>query len=389
MPSKSTYGNLVDNGLGHKYRDYTSSYAWNHSPRGPDGKLILKANTVSHTKVRSRTTAWKLTTVKHDRRAIYGNADLYGHPAGKEPFLEKAAINRSYGMLVRQLRGETAALGVTLASWKQSLAMIVLRSTAIRKFAQKCEKKAARQQRASRRQRRKRRAQDLRSASRRQRQKRKAQSLQSALPVDSANLFLEGNFGWLPLVTDIYQAIKVMTDDVPEGWISGIATEQKKINVHSGYYPPNGSLLSFEGTLKFRVKQTCMVQVTNPNVWLANKLGVINPALVAWDLVPWSFVINWFANISQVLGSITDFAGVTISNASTTRKWEVSQGWTARSLPGYDQIMETSSRETVVKHRQLGLMLPSLQMRIPRVDMKLALISVSLMIQQINRLKSS
>lgn len=373
MPSKSTYGNLVDNGLGHKYRDYTSSYTWNHSPRGPDGKLTLKANTVSHTKERSRTTAWKLTTVKHDRRAIYGNADLYGHPADKEPFLENAAINRSYGMLVRQLRGETAALGVTLASWKQSLAMIVLRSTAIRKFARKCERKATRQQRASRRQRR----------------KRKAQGLQSALPVDSANLFLEGTFGWLPLVTDIYQAIRVMTDDVPGGWISGVATEQKKINVHSRYYPPNGSLLSFEGTLKFRVKQTCMVRVTNPNVWLANKLGVINPALVAWDLVPWSFVINWFANISQVLGSITDFAGVTISNASTTRKWEVLQGWTARSLPGYDQIMETSSRETVIKHRQLGLMLPSPQMRIPRVDMKLALISVSLMIQQIDRLKSS
>lgn len=386
MPSRSTYSNLIDNGLGYKYRDYTSSYAWNHSPRGQDGKLILKANPVSHTKVRGRTTAWKLTTVKHDRRAIYGITDLYGHPAGKEPSLEKAAINRSYGMLVKQLRGETAALGITLASWKQSLAMIVLRSTAIRKFARKCEKKATRQQRVSRRQRRR----QLQAAIRRERRIREAQSRQSAfLPVDSANLFLEGMFGWLPLVSDIYQAIKVMTDDVPGGWISGVATEQKKINVHEGYYPPNGSLLSFEGTLKFRVKQTCMVRVTNPNVWLANKLGVINPALVAWDLVPWSFVVNWFANIPQVLGSITDFAGVTISDASTTRKWEVSQGWTARSLPGYDQIMETSSRQSVIKHRQLGLMLPSLQMRVPKVDMGLALISVSLMIQQINRLKSS
>lgn len=373
MPSKSTYSNPIDNGLGYRYWDYTSAYVWNHSPRGPDGKLRLKANTVYHTKVRSRTTAWKLTTVKHDRRAIYGNTDLYGDPVGKEPFLENAAINRSYGILVKRLRGETAALGITLASWKQSLAMIVLRSTAIRKLAQKCERKAARQQRASRRQRR----------------KRKAQGLQSALPVDSANLFLEGMFGWLPLVTDIYQAFKVMTDDIPGGWISGVATEQKRINVHSGYYPPVGSLLSFEGTLKFRVKQTCMVRVTNPNVWLANKLGVINPALVAWDLVPWSFVVNWFANIPQVLGSMTDFAGVTISNASTTRKWEVSQGWTARSLPGHDQIMEVSSRESTVKHRQLGLMLPSLQMRIPKVDMGLALISVSLMVQQIDRLKSS
>lgn len=373
MPSKRTYGNPTDNGLGHMYQDYTSSYVWYHSPRGQDGKLKLRANPVAHTKVRSRTTAWKLTTVKHDRRAIYANTDLYGHPVGKEPSLENAAINRSYGILVRRLRGETAALGITLASWKQSLAMIVLRSTAIRKFAQKCERKATRQQRVSRRQRR----------------KRKAQGLQSALPVDSANLFLEGMFGWLPLVTDIYQAIKVMTDDVPGGWISGGATEQKKIDIGKGYYPPSGSLLSFEGTLKFRVKQTCMVRVTNPNVWLANKLGVINPALVVWDLVPWSFVVNWFANIPQVLGSVTDFAGVTVSNASTTRMWEVSQGWTARSLPGYDQIMETSSRQMTFKHRQLGLMLPSLQMRIPKVDMGRALISVSLMVQQINRLRSS
>ena len=373
MPSKSTYQNLVDNGLGYNYWDFTSSYVWNHSPRDFDGKLKLKANAVSHTKVWSRTTARKLTTVEHDRRAIYGTTDLYGDPVGKEPFLETAAINRSYGELVKQLRGETAALGVTLASWKQSLAMIVLRSTAIRKFAQKCERKAARVQRASRRQRR----------------KRKAQGLRSALPVDSANLFLEGMFGWLPLITDIYQAIKVMTDDIPGGWISGNAIERKRINVRKGYYPPSGALLSFEGTLTFRVKQTCMVRVTNPNVWLANKLGVINPALVVWDLVPWSFVVNWFANIPQILGSMTDFAGVTVSEASTTRKWEVLQGWTARSLPGYDQIIETSSVRTVIKNRQLGLVRPSLQMRIPRIDMGLALISVSLMVQQINRLKFS
>lgn len=371
MPSETIYGNYANNGLGYRYWDFVSFHTWDHSPRAPDGSLKLRANTLNHDKKWVRCSARKLTTNSHDRRAIYGTASPYGSPVGKNAKLRTAAINRSYGMLVKHLRGDNASLGVTLASWKQSLAMIVQRSTAITKFARKCEKKAARQQRVSRRQRR----------------KRKAQGLRTILPVGSANLFLEGMFGWLPLISDVYQAIKAMTDDVPGGWISGHATVLAEAKAGSAFWPPSGALESFGGYWKYRVKQTCFVQVTNPNVWLANKLGVINPALVVWDLVPWSFVAGWFANFQQILGSMTDFAGLTVSNASTTQKWETIHGWTARSLPGYDQILETCSVRQVVKTRELGLKLPSFQTRIPKVDMGFALISVSLMVQQIGRLK--
>lgn len=371
MPSETTYGTYANNGLGYKYWDFVSTYNWNHSPRASDGSLKMRANTLYHEKTWCKVTGRKLTTNKHDRIAIYGNAGPSVSPAGGSAKLQTAAINRSYGMLVKHLRGDNATLGVTLASWKQSLAMIVQRCTAIAKFARKCEKKAARKQRVSRRQRR----------------KRKAQGLRTILPVGSANLFLEGKFGWLPLITDVFQAIKAMTDDVPGGWISGHATVLAEAKAGAAFWPPSGALENFGGYWKYRVKQTCFVQVTNPNVWLANKLGVINPALVIWDLVPWSFVVGWFANFQQILGSMTDFAGLTVSNASTTQKWETIYGWTARSLPGYDQILETGSIRKVKKTRELGLKLPSFQTRIPKVDMGFALISVSLMVQQIGRLK--
>jgi hypothetical protein len=56
------------------------------------------------------------------------------------------------------------------------------------------------------------------------------------------------------------------------------------------------------------------VQVTNPNMFLANQLGFLNPALVAWELVPFSFVVDWFVNVGAVISSMTDFMGCTLKD---------------------------------------------------------------------------
>jgi hypothetical protein len=60
------------------------------------------------------------------------------------------------------------------------------------------------------------------------------------------------------------------------------------------------------------------VRVDNPNLHLAQQLGFINPLSVAWELVPFSFVVDWFGNVGQVLASFSDFAGLSQVNPRTT-----------------------------------------------------------------------
>jgi hypothetical protein len=59
--------------------------------------------------------------------------------------------------------------------------------------------------------------------------------------------------------------------------------------------------------------------VSNPNLYLANKLGFVNPGVIAWELVPFSFVIDWFVPVGNFLSQWTDFVGLTLQKAYTTK----------------------------------------------------------------------
>ncbi len=56
------------------------------------------------------------------------------------------------------------------------------------------------------------------------------------------------------------------------------------------------------------------VRVDNPNLFLASRLGLTNPAAVAWELVPYSFVVDWFVNVGDYLNQFSEFHGVTLIN---------------------------------------------------------------------------
>lgn len=81
------------------------------------------------------------------------------------------------------------------------------------------------------------------------------------------------------------------------------------------------------------------VIVTNHNYHLANKLGFTNPVLTAWQMVPASFIADWFVNVGQVLASLTDFEGLTFINTGTAQRVEITasargvtwDGWSSGS----------------------------------------------------------
>lgn len=372
MPSKYVSSSPVSNGLGYMYPRNTVIQSWNHSPRA-HGKIAYRANAVYHQRDKVRTTARRLTSEPHDRIAIYGISSRYEIPYGIDSSFTAEVQNRAYRRLINTIRGEKAAMGITAVKWRQSWTMLALRANQIRKIASKAERQAARENK---------RRKALRARIRRARGRAQGIRPRDLVPVGSANVFLEGIFGWLPLITDIHQYAKVVADDVPVGFLSETVTQRKAL-----LYPLVQPYVSGGASLEVRVTQACFVQVSNPNAWLLNKLGLINPAVVVWDAIPWSFVVNMFANVNHVLSSYTDTAGLTLTDASTTTRWRVQESCHLRSLPGYDQIAEFSHFDRTVKSRQLGLTLPVLQTKLPGLEWGNALIAVSLMAQQISRLK--
>jgi len=136
-----------------------------------------------------------------------------------------------------------------------------------------------------------------------------------------AGIWLETVFGWLPAVQDIYSSIDVLQNpiksirpsgsgstDVRNVLITGSKGNWQSVGYHERRY---------EGMA--HVKMGCEVSVSNPNLYLANNLGLVNPGTIAWELIPFSFVVDWFVNVEQFLSQGTDFLGLSVTNTYTTR----------------------------------------------------------------------
>jgi len=119
-----------------------------------------------------------------------------------------------------------------------------------------------------------------------------------------------------------------------------------------------------------RVQLIADIVIEDPNVFRLNQLGFVNPAVIAWELVPFSFVVDWFSNVGMVLSSYTDFVGMSLQNACTTSyaeyhdnfyyKGHDPNNWFGRIIAPY------SERKAVTVRRSQGITMPNLVLRPPK-----------------------
>lgn len=228
------------------------------------------------------------------RRDFLGSSD--GNPAESSdadpPQTNGRALayNKAYEK-VKAFLGDSSMWAVNLAEQDQSLKMIVTRATQLRRFVSSV-----------------RRADFIGAA--------KELKL-AAVPAGVkrrkafANNFLEYHFGWEPLLNDVYGAVNTFLDPhLP----TARPFKARATNGQDWLVPPAPFGVTRRGNDKFHVQIAGALEVTNPNLHLASQLGLINPLSVAWELVPFSFVVDWWGNVGNVLSSYTDFAGVSKKN---------------------------------------------------------------------------
>lgn len=140
---------------------------------------------------------------------------------------------------------------------------------------------------------------------------------------NASSLWLEYHFGWEPLYGDIHTACKILAADVPSSTLRGVGIEE----VESHWRSTNSSGMPRLYSRNYRAITVMQgdYHVDNPNKFLLNQCGVINPVSVAWELVPFSFAVDWFLPVGQFLNSFTDFYGVSRTNEFTSRYITVEQ----------------------------------------------------------------
>lgn len=132
-------------------------------------------------------------------------------------------------------------------------------------------------------------------------------------PKDFAGLWLEYHFGWTNLVSDIYRACDVASSHYPEKRLTGKGTEK-----FDDYVYQNDTFKVVGKILKHDVKVSSKFRMTNFAAHTLQQYGVANPLSVAWALVPYSFVVDWFVDVQGFLQGLTDFVGLDIIDPYVT-----------------------------------------------------------------------
>jgi hypothetical protein len=127
----------------------------------------------------------------------------------------------------------------------------------------------------------------------------------------AADLWLEYSFGWSPLLNDIYSGFEVLCSPMKSGF-NAKGSSSFGTTIKAGTLPVTTRVRSH------KIKMGGVIDVTNPNIAMLERLGLLNPFSIAWELVPWSFVADWMFDISSMFDSWSAFAGLSISKAYTT-----------------------------------------------------------------------
>lgn len=127
----------------------------------------------------------------------------------------------------------------------------------------------------------------------------------------TANKWLWWSYGASPLMQDAHNSIDVLCRDLPWNRIKGSGSHVAR-RTRSGDVNVRVTVET-----KCSVSMSLMVRVSNPNTFLMTQLGLTNPAQWLLEGIPFSFVVDWFSNLSQIVNSLTDFVGLETTDPVT------------------------------------------------------------------------
>jgi len=141
------------------------------------------------------------------------------------------------------------------------------------------------------------------------------------LPEAIANRLLQYQYGWRPLMNDIYDLWHVLTTKQLQNDMIVRATARSSTG-YSGTFIGPDAIYSPSG--KYTASRVVYAKVRNSTVVQLSRMGLINPASVAWEITPFSFLIDWALPVGSLLSAWSSMAGFDFLGGSSSTKVDVS-----------------------------------------------------------------
>lgn len=145
-------------------------------------------------------------------------------------------------------------------------------------------------------------------------------------------------------------------------------------NATQSYY-----IVGYTSISDCKVTIAANVRVKNPNLWLANQLGLINPVQMVNEGIMFSFVLDWFSNLSQVISQMTDFVGLEIADPVTSEKSSVT--YDMFNTGDFEDPIANSTRKSTTLLRTLSIPPARLRLAYERFSWRRGANAISLLVQ--------
>jgi hypothetical protein len=143
-----------------------------------------------------------------------------------------------------------------------------------------------------------------------------------------SNRWLELQYGWMPLLSDLHGSVEELQAGLTRPRTRKItvrATAEEDRKVQNYYVPHLQKYSEIDAYAKTTVK---VVAYLRQESLAASRLGLTNPLNLAWELVPYSFVIDWFIPIGNWLNSLDAGIGtIGITGTVTTKTKYIATNW--------------------------------------------------------------
>jgi hypothetical protein len=186
----------------------------------------------------------------------------------------------------------------------------------------------------------------------------------------AASLLLEYQYGWKPMYSDVYGSMIELQErdkrfeDRYHCHVTGKMEDYTDTFVGARYSSALVSgLLQGDCWIRTRMRNRCYTRLDyvleNPALATAASVGLTNPLEVAWELVPFSFVADWFIPIGSYLSRLDatngwSFKGGSISKITRAHREFGVTNVTIASIQALDQRPSNGSPVSHQKHMQFS-----------------------------------
>lgn len=187
-------------------------------------------------------------------------------------------------------------------------------------------------------------------------------------PNNLSNYWLEFAYGWRPLISDIYGACELLADTYYRSYPTKATAKHEASSKKLDYRLRRVSTILWDemANTVIREKVRYVVEYVEDARFkqiMANT-GLSNPALLAWELLPYSFVVDWILPVGSYLENLKRTQGFTFVKGCKTilRTSSTQTYWKAGSygLGGlYVSKLPTRTRFEYSKERQILTNFPS------------------------------